>query len=121
MDYTEEDAPLDPVMERVRRKMIRLMVISIGIMMIGLLAVLFAIVYKISSPSDSGNDASNSSSTLPSETIVELAPGSKIESSTVSANHLVIQVSNSDGTSEYLIIDLESGKLLRQVNIKTEK
>jgi len=44
---TDEEQPLDPAMERVRRKMVRLMVISIGIMMVGLMAVLGAIVYKI--------------------------------------------------------------------------
>ena len=34
-------------MEKVRRKMIRLLGVSIGVMMAGLMAVLFAIVYKM--------------------------------------------------------------------------
>ena len=42
----DEDKPLDPMVENVRRRMMRLMVVSIGIMMIGLMAVLGSIVYK---------------------------------------------------------------------------
>jgi hypothetical protein len=41
-----EEKPLDPDMEKVRRKMVRLLAVSIGIMFIGLMAVLGAIVYK---------------------------------------------------------------------------
>ena len=49
-DLDGEEQPLDPAMERVRRKMIRLLAVSIGIMVIGLMAVLAAIVYKINQP-----------------------------------------------------------------------
>ncbi len=49
-DIDAEEQPLDPAMERVRRKMIRLLAVSIGIMVIGLMAVLAAIVYKINQP-----------------------------------------------------------------------
>lgn len=41
------EKPLDPAVERIRRKMARLLVVSIAVMMIGLMAVLAAIVYKI--------------------------------------------------------------------------
>ena len=42
-----DEKPLDPEMEKVRRKMVRLLAVSIGVMFIGLMAVLGAIVYKI--------------------------------------------------------------------------
>ena len=44
----EDEKPLDPAMENVRKKMVRLLAISLGVMMVGLMAVLGAIVYKIS-------------------------------------------------------------------------
>src|SRR5690606_39955979 len=44
-----DEKPLDPAVERVRRKMMRLMLVSIGIMMVGLMAVVGAIVYKLGS------------------------------------------------------------------------
>ena len=43
-----EEKPLDPATEKVRVKMVRLLGVSIGIMMIGLMAVLGAIIYKFS-------------------------------------------------------------------------
>ena len=43
----QEDKPLDPVMENVRRKMMRLQLVSGGIMLLMFMAVLAAIVYKI--------------------------------------------------------------------------
>ena len=70
----DEEKPLDPAVERVRRRMLRLMVISIGIMMTGLMAVLGAIVYKIGSygeeaeavaPAPVGTTASMRGSTAP--------------------------------------------------------
>lgn len=51
MDEIEEK-PLDPELEKVRRKMIRLLGVSIGIMFVGLMAVLAAIVYKVSQPEE---------------------------------------------------------------------
>jgi hypothetical protein len=45
-----EEKPLDPEMEKVRRKMVRLLAVSIGIMFIGLMTVLGAIVYKFTQP-----------------------------------------------------------------------
>ncbi len=47
IDHDEQDEkPLDPVLERVRRKMIRLQLVSAGVMVVALMAVLIAIVYK---------------------------------------------------------------------------
>ena len=45
-DDFDDDKPLDPAMEKVRRKLARLMAVSIGIMLVGLMAVLGAVVYK---------------------------------------------------------------------------
>ena len=46
-DENLEDKPLDPVMEGVRRKMVKLQLISGGIMAVLFLAVLVSIFYKL--------------------------------------------------------------------------
>ena len=46
-DENQEDKPLDPVMEGVRRKMVKLQLISGGIMAVLFLAVLVSIFYKL--------------------------------------------------------------------------
>ena len=48
-----DEKPLDPEMEKVRRKMVRLLAVSIGIMFIGLVTVLGALVYKFTRSDDS--------------------------------------------------------------------
>ena len=116
----DEDEPLDPVMERVRKKMVRLLVISIGIMVVGLMAVLGAIVYKISNPKQ------NEEAAVPAEakdqaiaTNVELAEnidvilpkGAIILSTSLTENRLLITVQLADGSPEFRLVDLVSGKV----------
>ena len=47
---SDDDKPLDPAVERVRRKLARLMIVSVGIMLVGVMAVLGAVVYKVTEP-----------------------------------------------------------------------
>ena len=43
-----DEAPLDSAAERLRRKMVRLLAVSIGTMFVAVMAVLGAVVYKLS-------------------------------------------------------------------------
>ena len=111
----DEEAPLDPVMERVRKKMVRLLIVSIGIMVIGLMAVLFAIVYKISNPEP---DAYQSAAPerLPSNGIatgtieVDLPSGATVVSREMIGDQVFIEASLPGGVTHYIIVDLRSGK-----------
>ena len=62
----EEEKPLDPEMEKVRRKMVRLLVVSIGIMILGVMAVLAGVVYKVIEPDEEGQAVASGSLTVPS-------------------------------------------------------
>ncbi|MEL6784369.1 MAG: fimbrial protein [Pseudomonadota bacterium] len=53
----EEEEPLDPAVEAIRVKMVRLLMVSGGIMMLGLMAVLAVIVYKVTSADEAGQGA----------------------------------------------------------------
>ena len=113
----EEEQPLDPVMERVRKKMIRLMVISIGIMMVGLLAVLFAIIYRIgNNPADQEVQATEVPAGDPVELSLDLPAGTRIVSSTVDNNRLVLHTVTADGVAEFFIIDTRNGKLVGRIS-----
>ncbi len=115
-DNTEEQ-PLDPVMERVRKKMIRLMAISIGIMMVGLFAVLFAIIYKFS---NQGEDQERASGQVPGsavETNLGLPSSSEILSSSVHENRLVLDIRSADGSRQYIFIDIVTGRVTGKINV----
>lgn len=113
----EEEQPLDPVMERVRKKMIRLMVISIGIMMVGLLAVLFAIIYRIgNAPPDQEVQSTDLPAGARVEINLDLPAGTRIVSSTVENYRLVLHTMTADGVAEFFIIDTRNGKLISRIS-----
>ena len=123
----EEEAPLDPVMERVRKKMIRLLVISMGTIFISLMVVVYTIVYKINTlPEDAEEEAFNSSQIQASfnvadfqETIELNAPvGAELTSSQLEGNLLVLQFRLPNSQTEVRIVNLLSGEVVSTVSIK---
>ena len=57
MSETDEEGELDPAMERVRRKLVRLLFVSSGIMVLGLAAVVAGIFYRVSRMEDTARVA----------------------------------------------------------------
>jgi hypothetical protein len=95
----DADKPLDPAMEKVRAKMVRLLMISLGIMMIGLMAVLYAIVHKMSAgPAvPAGTDGISSTITLPK--------GAQINGESLSGTRILFDLTLPDGKRELAIYD----------------
>lgn len=121
MAKSEEDEPLDPVLENVRRKLMRLMMISIGILMVGLLGLLFAIVYKVSQVEDEQPEIAQSNSVSQSfqaQIELGLAKTTKIISSELNQSHLKLHVEMQGGAQEILIIDLTNGNTVSRVKLK---
>ena len=112
-----EEQPLDPVMERVRKKMIRLMVISIGVMMIGLLAVLFAIIYKFNSRSDTASDTTGQVPGSVAEINLGLPADTQVVSTTMQGNRIVVDIKSGSGKRQLIILDSQSGKLVSKINL----
>ena len=118
----DEEEPLDPVMEKVRVKMVRLLVVSIGVMVIALMTVLGAIVYKISQGSEKKEaETDNSAVSTQSATQtgllenidVDLPEGASVLSSDLVDNRLIIDVRLNNGQRQFWIIDLSTGATSR--------
>lgn len=100
----EAAAPLDPAMERVRRKMIRLLAVSLGIMFIGLIAVLAGVVYRA---------AGTAGARLPAGgrgTIV-LPAGAQIRDMALDGERALLRV-GVNAADELRLVDLTSGAVL---------
>lgn len=101
-----EEAPLDPATERVRRKMVRLLAVSIGIMFIGLMAVLSAVVYRM-------NDA-----TAPvegSSVALAVPEGADVLESDLDGDRIALRLRtmSATGTSEEIVVfDRRTGTVL---------
>ena len=116
-----EEQPLDPAMERVRRKMIRLLAVSIGIMVVGLMAVLAAIVYKINQPVPEVAVAVHQR--VPGEPMGEalagesitLDPGTRILSHNLSNNSLSLETRLADGTRQILVYDVATKRVVARI------
>lgn len=121
-DLDGEEQPLDPAMERVRRKMIRLLAVSIGIMVIGLMAVLAAIVYKINQPVQEATTPARSEilgqplgAALAGESIT-LDPGTRILSHNLSDNTLSLETRLVDGTRQILLYDVATKRVVARIS-----
>ena len=109
-----------------RRKLVRLLVISFGIMVLGLAAVIAAIVYKISERNEGADirpgDAAIGNSRLSAETAVagaiDLPAGARIVTSSLDGDHALITIALPDGAMQLLVIDLPSGKVIVRYDLR---
>lgn len=123
----EEEEPLDPVMEKVRVKMVRLLGISIGLMLLALITVLGAVVYKISQGSETseGEVEDSQPNTQPASNLVllenlevDVPEGARVISSNLSSGNLLLDLRLSDGARQFWIVDLQSGDVKSRVSLK---
>jgi len=112
-----DEKPLDPDMEKVRRKMVRLLAVSIAIMFIGLMAVLGAIVYKFTRSDDSNvatKVPSSSSMAVPADAPIEavaaLPQGFTVESVSLDGTRIGFFGRAEDGSRRLIIHDLSVGR-----------
>ncbi|WP_157016500.1 fimbrial protein [Mesorhizobium xinjiangense] len=124
IDRDGEEKPLDPAMERVRRKMVRLLVISIGIMMVGLMAVLAAIVYKAASGDEAPAQAPAAIPVTPGEGIaqgtIRLPQGARVVSQSVAGGAISLNVELEDGGRAILIYDMAADRIVGRYDIVTQ-
>ena len=106
----EDEKPLDPAAERLRRKMVRLLFVSGGIMLLGLIAVFASIVYKLNerSPSASADFSADS----PVEAEIAIPAGHRILSTALDGDRALLTLAGPDGSTSLLLIDLTTGAAL---------
>ncbi|MEM5494917.1 hypothetical protein [Hoeflea sp. AS16] len=121
-----DEKPLDPEMEKVRRKMVRLLAVSIGIMFIGLMTVLGAIVYKFTSNDDasvSSTQVAGSSASVPSDAPIEavaaLPAGFVVETISLDGNRIGFFGRASDGSMRVIVHDISVGRIVSDVVVIT--
>ena len=100
------DPPLDPEVEIIRKKMMRLLIVSSGIMIVGLLAVFFAIVYKVNEPF---NELTTKQGTI------TLPENSRILDTSLYGNNIVFTIQDQQGRHSVLVY--ENGELKQKYSI----
>ena len=119
---TEEEKPLDPEMEKVRRKMVRLLAVSLGVMFIGVMAVLVGVVYKVMETPEEEQTASTGVLTVPTgeslEVKVKLPQGFIINDVSLDGSRVLFFGENTDGSRSAYIFDVQSLSLVAQIAIE---
>lgn len=103
--------PLDPQVEWIKKRMIRLIVISSLIMIIGLLAVFFAIVYKVDKIDDSFENVE-----VENTTNIKLENVKKIIETSIDNENIMFRIIANDG-KQYILI-YKNNKLQKQYQLQ---
>ena len=119
----DEDKPLDPATEKVRRKLARYGAVFMGFNILALMAVLGAIVYKIG---DYGNDASQPAASMgvmvPTETdfdkVIDLPDGAEILSASQNGNQILLNLALANGERALWIYDISTSRIIGRLLIR---
>jgi hypothetical protein len=120
--HDEDEAPLDPAQERLRRKLVRLLFVSGGIMMLGLIAVFSAIVYKVGEGGALQPPAGgvSFSAEAPVEGVIAVPAGYRLLGATLDGERALLSLEAPDGSSLLLLVDLRTGAELARHRLLEE-
>ncbi|ALN74018.1 hypothetical protein [Aureimonas sp. AU20] len=102
-DETGAQPPLDPAFEKIRRKMVRLLALSIAVLFVGLIAVLSAVVYRSAGPAVSTIADGGAPITLPA--------GARVLETSLGEGAILLRVAIGD-SEEILLVDRPSGRIV---------
>ena len=116
-----KDEPLDPAMESMRRKMIRLQIVSGSVMFISLMAVFGAVVYKAVGPSKSAPAATTETMVVPSDgpaaATASLPEGFTIENVSFASGDMLFYGRLANGTRKALVFNVAARRFIADVTI----
>jgi hypothetical protein len=118
----EQDKPLDPAVENVRRKLVRFIIINLSILFIALMAVVAALVYRATRvptsptpPVVSDLPLLQGSDTL--EAVIPLPKDARIVSQSLSGRILSLQVELADGQQSIFLYDIAAARIVGRLAI----
>jgi len=110
----EQQQPLDPAAERLRRKLARLLMLSGGIMVLGFIAVFAAIVYRLSGSAGTEAPFAAVAATIP------LPVGARLLRAELEGGRALLHLEHDDGSASLVLVDLESGAVLGRYGLVRE-
>ncbi|WP_246054704.1 hypothetical protein [Bartonella massiliensis] len=117
-----QDLPLDPAVERVRKKLMGLMMVSVLITLFLILVVLFLIVYKVTTGSTAKQTELSSSHNKDPHVIhhtLSLPKQTQVLSQSLSEDNIVLQVLTPNGQTKLMIYNYRTGALIAVLSIET--
>ncbi|WP_163265575.1 fimbrial protein [Chelativorans alearense] len=119
--HTDEDKPLDPAAERVRRKLVRFMGINLAILFVAVMAVVLALVYRSMTPQR--DDAALTQAPFSADALsgdIRLPAGSRIVSHAASGSRLTLHLQLAEGGEAIVVYDMAEGRTIGRFEIGYE-
>ena len=121
-EIEEQEEPLDPAMERIRRKMVLLQLVSGGIMFVCFMAVLAAVVYKVTQRPDEAPVAAGDGFAVPADqplaATAALPAGFTVQSTALSGSQILFYGSLGAERKAF-VFDLSVGRIIADVTVGT--
>ncbi|MDQ0457111.1 hypothetical protein [Rhizobium paknamense] len=119
----QEEKPLDPAFEHVRRKMVILQLVSVGLILFCLMLVLGAVVYKVmqtkaASPAAQPAAALSVPSDQPLARTATLPEGFTVTSTALSGSQVLFYGKTADGKAKAFIFDAASGRFVSDIAVE---
>lgn len=112
----QEEKPLDPAVEKVRKKLVRFVAVNLGLLFVALMAVLAAIVYKTRSEAPAAPETAITEIQVPAGAVLEgeiaLPRGARIVSQALSGSRLSLDVELPDTTRAIFLYDLGERRMI---------
>ncbi|MEP9387597.1 fimbrial protein [Mesorhizobium sp. KR9-304] len=118
----EEEKPLDPAVEKVRRKLVRFVAVNLGLLFIALMAVVAALVYKsrVETPPATEVAVEAPWPEGVAEGRILLPAGARIVSQSLSGNRVSLALEFPDGGRAIHIYDLASRRMVGRFVVTDE-
>ena len=118
----DEEKPLDPEVEKVRKKLVRFIVINLGILFLALMVVIGALVYKARIAAPAAQPASDFQAPAgePVSGDVVLPVGAKVISQSLSGNRLSIDAELADGSRTIFVYDMVERRVIGRFAIRNK-
>lgn len=118
----EGEKPLDPVMENVRRKMVRLQIVSGFVMFVSLMAVFGAVVYKVwggkaAAPAPVASTVQPIPSDQPLKLLAALPAGFTVSNVSLSGSQVLFYGKAADGGARAYVFDMATGRIAATIAV----
>jgi hypothetical protein len=119
----DEEKPLDPAAENVRRKLVRFMIVNLGLLFLALMVVIGALVYKarnapVAGPAPAGDVQAPAGAPLSGDIVLPV--GAKVISQSFSGNRLSIDAELADGSRSIFVYDIAERRVVGQFAIRNK-
>ncbi|RWA99473.1 fimbrial protein [Mesorhizobium sp.] len=119
----DEEKPLDPEVEKVRKKLVRFVAINLGLLFLALMVVIAALVYKTRSAPPAAPSLAGDIQVPPGEPLtgdIVLPVGAKVISQSLSGNRVSIDAELADGSRGIFVYDITERRIIGRFSIRNK-